>query len=249
MAARVAFVDTVEELAASRPDVAVFRDPVLEPGALTGFDGIALAVATRADVRADASNFDRIVATDPRLAESLAAWRTIPFPVADERFADVAPIHGQPRIVLDGEPTPTRRRFLESLGEEFGSMPWSADGDIVIHLHDAGDEGAAERISWHLAAGRLIIADRQRPRHDLVPGVHYVEAGAGWHLGQLVYDLRRWPDNHDVVRMRGRRRAERSRQSQLYPRLIADLYRDLAAFGSERPKTSTSSTMSRTSAG
>lgn len=224
-------------MAARAPEVAIFRDPVLQPGALRGVDGITLAVVTRPGIRPDPSNFDRVVATDPALAEAVSAWRTIPFPVADDHFADVEPIHGQPRIVLDGEPTATRTRFLASLGEEVASLPWSDEGDVVIHLHDSGDEGAAERISLHLAAGRLVIADRQRPRHDLVPGVHYVQAHGGWHLAQLLWDLRRWPDNHDVVRMRGRQLAERSRESVLYPRLFEDVYRDIAAFGSERPKT------------
>ena len=229
--------DPAVALERSQPDIAVLFDPVLPEGAMRGFRGISVAILTQPG-RADPSNFDRIVAAAPGIDDS-ALWRTIPFPVADSQFRDVAPLTGQPRICLDGEPTNTRTSFLARLGPELAELPWLAeqpDCDVVIHLHDESDRETPERIARHLAAGRLLIADRQRPRADLVPGVHYVEARAGWHLGQLVHDLRRWPDNHDVVRMRARRLAERSRASSLYPRLFEDLYRDIATFGSDRPK-------------
>ena len=219
--------------------VGIFHNPSLAAGALSGFDGLTLAVVSRPGVLAEASNFDRIVVTDPRLGGDLGVWRTIPFPVDDSRFRDVEPHTGATRIALDGEPTEEREGFLRSLGLD--ELPWIQDDrddyDVVIHLYDYRDADSAERVSYDIAAGRLVIADRERPRHDLVSGIHYVEARSGWHLGQLVYDLRRWPDNHDVVRMRARRQAERSRASALYARLVDDLYRDLAAFGSERPKT------------
>jgi hypothetical protein len=214
-------------------DVAIFVNPELAPDELSGYDA-TLAIITRAD--ADTSGFDRVAATDPGLAERVDAWRTVPFPLDDSQFRDIEPVTGEPRICVDGEPTPKREGFLRSLGLE--DLPFVTDDrdgcDVVIHLHEGRDEGAPERISRDIAAGRLVIADEHRPRHDLVSGMHYVEARSGWHLGQLVWDLRRWPDNHDVVRMRARNRAELSRTSALYPRLAEDLYRDLGAFG---PKT------------
>ncbi|MDX6718130.1 MAG: hypothetical protein QOJ63_384, partial [Solirubrobacteraceae bacterium] len=46
--------------------------------------------------------------------------------------------------------------------------------------------------------------------------------------------LRRFPDMWHGVRVRGRRKAEIFRSSRVYPRLIHDLFADLAAFGTER---------------
>lgn len=218
-------------------DVAIFVNPKLAPDELSGYDA-TLAIITRPDAAADVSAFDRVAATDPRLADAMGAWRLVPFPVNDSSFREIEPLTGEPRIGVDGEPTPAREGFLRSLGLE--DLPWVTDDrdacDVVIHLRDGRDDAAPERVSRDIAQGRLVIADERRTRHDLVAGMHYVEARSGWHLAQLVYDLRRWPDNHDVVRMRARERAERSRTSTLFPRLAEDLYRDLAAFGSERPK-------------
>jgi hypothetical protein len=48
--------------------------------------------------------------------------------------------------------------------------------------------------------------------------------------------LSRYPGTWHAVRVRGRLKAQSFRASQIYPRLIADLRDDVAAFGSERSR-------------
>jgi hypothetical protein len=243
---------SVAELRALQPDAVVVFSPELVPaGLLHRLDAAVLGLVTPSALAAvdpiDPSNFDRIAAVDRKIADALPdgfpLWRTIPFPVADSRFRDVEPLTAEPRFALD--PTAAEREsFLASTGADLDGVPVvsSADGDdfdVLIHFANGrrNDASDVERLSLQLAAGRLVIADRNRPRADLQPGIHYLEAQSGWDLAQIVYGLRRWPDTYDVVRMRARQRAERSRASLLYPRILGDLYRDLAAFGSERPNT------------
>jgi hypothetical protein len=79
-----------------------------------------------------------------------------------------------------------------------------------------------------------VVSEVLNPRHGLEPGIDYLETGSPDELLDLMLALHRWPGSYDRVRVRGRMKAEQYRASAVYPRLVADLFRDLASFGTER---------------
>ena len=198
----------------------------------------------------DQSNFDRIVAFDPLFVETaeeiMPVWRSLPLPVADRYYRDVRPINGAPRVCFVGRSTEHRERFLLPIKHEFDilHLAFGVDADrledvldehdVTINLHNEPYESFENRVCIHLAAGHLVISERLNPRHGLEPGIDYVEIGSPDELLDLMLALHRWPGSYDRVRVRGRMKAEQYRASEVYPRLINDLYLDLARFGTER---------------
>jgi hypothetical protein len=206
----------------------------------------------RADLRAaDAGNFDRVVAFDPLIVptaeEFLPVWRALPIPVADRLYASVRAPDGPPRVGFVGRSTPHRERFLirpkhelDLLHVAFGLHGAELDDfmariDVAINLHNEPYLSFENRVTLHLAAGHLVISEPLRPLHGLEPGIDFVEADTpGW-IGRTLEVLRRYPGAYHAQRVRGRLKAEGFRASRVYPRLVGDLYRDLAAFGTQRP--------------
>jgi hypothetical protein len=201
----------------------------------------------------DTSNFDRIVSFDPLMIETadaiLPVWRAVPLPVADRYYAPVRPITGRPRICFVGRSTEHREAFLLPVKHEFDilHLAFGVDADrletvmhehdITINLHNEPYESFENRVCIHLAAGHLVISEKLNPRHGLEPGIDYLEVYSPDELLDLLYWLHRWPGTYDRVRVRGRQKAEQYRASAVYPRLVHDLYLDLATFGTERPNT------------
>jgi hypothetical protein len=199
----------------------------------------------------DQSNFDRVVSFDPLLIETAEAimpvWRSLPLPVADRYYRPVRPITGTPRVCFVGRSTAHREKFLLPIKHEFDilHLAFGVDADrlddvldeheVTINLHNEPYESFENRVCIHLAAGHLVISEKLNPRHGLEPGIDYVEVGNPDELLDLMLALHRWPGSYDRVRVRGRMKAEQYRASDVYPRLVADLFRDLAAFGTERP--------------
>jgi hypothetical protein len=200
----------------------------------------------------DQSNFDRIVAFDPLFIETaeeiMPVWRSLPLPVADRYYRDVRPIKGKPRICFVGRSTPHRESFLLPIKHEFDvlHLAFGVDADrledvldehdVTINLHNEPYESFENRVCIHLAAGHLVISEKLNPRHGLEPGIDYLEIDTPEVLLDLMLALHRWPGSYDRVRVRGRMKAEQYRASEVYPRLINDLYLDLARFGTERPQ-------------
>lgn len=201
--------------------------------------------------RVDRSNFDRVVAFDPLFVETaeqvMPIWRSLPLPVADRYFRRVRPITGRPRVCFVGRSTEHRESFLAPIKHEFDilHLAFGVDADrlegvldehdVTINLHNEPYESFENRVCIHLAAGHLVISEVLNPRHGLEPGIDYLEIGRPEDLIELTAALHRWPGSYDRVRIRGRMKAEQYRASLVYPRLIEDLYRDLAVFGSDRP--------------
>jgi hypothetical protein len=200
----------------------------------------------------DMSNFDRVVSFDPLMIETaesiLPVWRAVPLPVADRYYAPVEPIAGRPRICFVGRSTEHREAFLLPVKHEFDilHLAFGVDADrletvmreheVTINLHNEPYESFENRVCIHLAAGHLVISEKLNPRHGLEPGLDYLEIYSPEELLDLLVGLHRWPGTYDRVRVRGRQKAEQYRASAVYPRLIHDLYLDLATFGTERPK-------------
>lgn len=200
--------------------------------------------------KVDPGNFDRIVAFDanivPAAEEVLPVWRSLPLPVDDRYFTDPAPIEGLPRVMFVGRSTAHRERLLEPSKHAFDVLhvAFGVDAprldalmrehDVGINLHNEPYPSFENRVSLHLAAGHLVLSEPLDPTHGLEPGIDYLEVFGPEQLLSTIDLLRRAPNVHQRVRVRGRMKAEGFRASRVYPRLVHDLLLDLRAFGTER---------------
>src|SRR3954469_9829852 len=206
----------------------------------------------RADLRgADAGAFDRIVAFDPLIVpvaeHHLPVWRAVPIPVADRLYASVARNGARrPRIGFVGRSTPHRERFLEHPKHELDLLhvafglhgaeldAFMRDVDVAVNLHNEPYPSFENRVCLHLAAGHLVVSETLTPTHGLEPGIDYVEISEPLELLGALRTVSRHPDAYHRVRVRGRLKAEQYRASRVWPRLVADCFADLNAFGTSR---------------
>lgn len=199
----------------------------------------------------DGSNFDRVISFDPLIAATservgLPVWRSVPLPVADHFFAPARRIRGAPRVLFTGRGTRHRRAFIRSLPPQFDVLHVSSGfadrdlgalmrtHDVGINLHNEPYPSYENRVSTYLAGGMLVISEPLSPEHGLEPGLDFLEVTSGEDLVAHVERLHAFPGVHDRVAARGRRKAETFRASRVYPRLLADLWADIAAFGTPR---------------
>jgi hypothetical protein len=199
----------------------------------------------------DAENFDRVVSFDPLIADTasgvLDVWRSLPLPVADRFFKPVRPVTpGRPRALFVGRSTPHREQFLERVKHEYDvlHMAFGVDAaelerlldehEVGINLHNEPYPSFENRVPIHLAAGQLVISEPLSPLHGLEPGLDFLTVAWPARLAGTMETLARFPNAYERVRVRGRMKAEQFRASRVYPRLIADLLRDLEAGGSRR---------------
>lgn len=205
----------------------------------------------REDLRkADPGSWDRIVAFDPMIVptadEILPVWRALPIPVADRFYAPAEPVGGVPRLAFVGRSTPHREAYLrhpkheldivhvafglhgEELDELMGSI------DVAINLHNEPYPSFENRVCLHLAAGHLVVSETLSPTHGLEPGIDYLEFSEPDQLLSVLRTVVRHPGAYRRVRIRGRRKAEQYRASLVWPRLVADAFDDVAAFGTAR---------------
>jgi hypothetical protein len=202
--------------------------------------------------RTDVGQFDRIVTLDPLAAQAARSagtevWRSMPLPVADEFFVDgVAPQHDPARVLFLGYATGHREDWLTDAKHAFDLLH-VAHGlhgealrrvfdrtDVAINLHDDPHASFEAQVPLHLAAGHLVLSEPLCPTHGLEPGLDYVEITSPEALKEAIASLREFPGVWDAVRRRGRRKAEQFRASRVWPRMLADLERDLNAFGTRR---------------
>ena len=106
--------------------------------------------------------------------------------------------------------------------------------EVGVNLHNQRYLSFENRICLHLAAGHLVFSEALSPTHGLEHGLDFIEIESPDNLHWQLEQLSRFPRLYHPVRVRGRRKAEQFRASRVYPRLIADLFADLAAFGSPR---------------
>ena len=205
----------------------------------------------RADLlKADRGNFDRIVAFDPLIVATadaiLPVWRALPIPVADRFYAPATPIEGTPRLAFVGRSTPHREAFLRHPKHELDLLHVAfglhgADLDallrdvhVAINLHNEPYPSFENRVCLHLAAGHLVVSETLSPTHGLEPGIDYLEFSEPDELLSMLRTVSRHPGAYQRVRVRGRRKAEQYRAGHVWPRLVADAFADVAAFGTER---------------
>lgn len=250
--------------------VIVFRPEIVPAGSFDGVRALTVGFLTepiprtaagkrahpdlrrrREDLRkADAGNFDRIVAFDPLIIpaadELLDVWRALPIPVADRFYRSAKPIEGRPRICFLGRSTPHREQFLRHPKHELDLLhvAFGLHGDeldelmasqhVAINIHNEPYPSFENRVCLHLAAGHLVVSETLSPTHGLEPGIDYVEFSEPDELLSVLRTVTRHPDSYQRVRIRGRRKAEGYRASLVWPRLVDDAFADVAAFGSAR---------------
>jgi len=248
--------------------VLVFRPEIVPAGAFADLDAATLGFLTEPlprrdgpghhdlDARlhtlraVDPSNFDHVVAFDPRIAATaeaiLPVWRSLALPVDDRFFAPVERIPGRPGVMFVGRSTPHREALLTPSKHSFDVLHVAFGVDatrlqalmrehhVAINLHNEPYPSFENRVSLHLAAGHLVLSEALDPLHGLEPGIDFLEVGHAGDLHAAIAGLQRMPNMHHRVRIRGRMKAEGFRASRVYRRLVHDLLLDLHAFGSPR---------------
>ncbi len=205
----------------------------------------------REDLRkADRGSWDRTVAFDPMIVPTadaiLPVWRALPIPVADRFYAPATAGAGPARMAFIGRSTPHREQFLRHPKHEldvlhvaFGLHGAELDElmariDVAINIHNEPYPSFENRVCLHLAAGHLVVSETLSPTHGLEPGIDYLEFSEPDELLSMLRTVARHPHAYRRVRVRGRRKAEQYRASVVWPRLVADAFEDVAAFGTER---------------
>jgi hypothetical protein len=198
----------------------------------------------------DPRNFDRLISFDPLIADSAAGvaevWRSLPLPVADRLYAPVRQHAGPPRALFIGRSTKHREKLLVPAKHAFDVLHVAhgadvqmleslfAEHDVGINLHNEPYPSFENRVCLHLAAGHLVLSEHLSPTHGLEPWIDFIEIATPHELVHVLDVLQTYPGAYDGIRIRGRAKAELFRASVVYPRLVHDLYLDLAAFGTER---------------
>jgi hypothetical protein len=199
----------------------------------------------------DPANFDRIISFDPLIAPTIAehvpVWRSLPIPVADSYYRPVHRVaRKRPRLLFTGRSTPRRDWWIDPVKHRFDVIHIShgmTDAELIeifdrvdvgLNLHNEPYPTYENRVSAYLAAGLLVVTEPLSPTHGLVPGTDYIEARTEYDIPRLLEELEETPDAFHMVRVSGRLQAERFRASRVYPRVVADLLADVAAFGGRR---------------
>jgi hypothetical protein len=188
------------------------------------------------------AGYDRVLTTDPLLARAAGAWRSAPLPVDDARFdARLALELDEPLPLFVGPTTTWRSFWLSEAVEHYGlrQVELGPEADAAFATATVGLCLRAERdrpgfpptALLHLAAGHLLVTEPLRPVRGLEPGLDHIEVREPLELMHLLFGVRKRPAAFDHVRLRGRARMELFRASVIWPRVLADLVADVAAYG------------------
>ncbi|MFT4050206.1 MAG: hypothetical protein QM648_10300 [Solirubrobacterales bacterium] len=198
----------------------------------------------------DAGNFDRVISFDPLVVESASEhveiWRSMPLPVADEFFMPVERWTERPRPVFFGRSTRHREAWLLEakhrhdvlhiahgvFGDEL--LELMKKPTVSLNIHNEDYPTFEVRVTLCLAAGHLVVSEPLSPSHGFEPDIDYVEVIAISNLNQTLGQVWADPNVFHRLRVTGRMKAEHFRASTVYPRLISDLYTDVAVRGRGR---------------
>jgi hypothetical protein len=196
-----------------------------------------------------ATEYDRVLAADSRVVRTSggsAVWRSPPLAVDDALYdAAASPLSGLRPLYL-GESTIHREYYLTPAkhhydlrhyafglaGEKLAEVLGATTVGVVLSPGPAPTFEAAAPL--HLAAGHLLLASALAPPRGLEGGLDHLTFEGPGDLVHLLYEIRGRPSAFEVIRRRGRVRAEEFRASRIWPRLLRDLLLDLEAFGSPR---------------
>jgi hypothetical protein len=201
--------------------------------------------------KADRGNVDRVINFDPygwdAAAELLPLWRSMPLPVDDRLYRTPRPSRRPPQVIFIGYSTMHREQSLLGLKHEFDLRHYAhalmgqelrevlAGADAGINLHgERWVHSFENRVLLHLAAGHLVFTEKLEPPYGLEPGIDVLEVDDPDELDLRVHQLQQMPDMYDRVRIRGHHKSRQFRASEVWPRVISDLFDDLVAFGTAR---------------
>jgi hypothetical protein len=208
----------------------------------------------------DRDNVDRVIVTDANSWDAAAPlvplWRAMPLPVDDRLYRTPRPTRHPPRTIFIGHSTLHREETLIGLKHDF-DLPHYAHGligpeldevlasaDVALNVHGERWVRAFESfVLVHLAAGHLVITEVLEPLYGLEPGLDIVQVSDRHELGLRVHQLQQSPGIYDRVRIRGHHKSRQFAASRVWPRVIADLLADVAAFGTERCGTASGLTL------
>jgi hypothetical protein len=201
--------------------------------------------------KVDRGNVDRVICFDSlgweAAAELVPAWRCMPLPVADWVYRRPTRSRHPPRVIFIGWSTMHRETALLGLKHDFDLPHYAhalmgdelrevlAGADVGINLH--GDRWLVSfenRVLLHLAAGHLVLSEPLDPLYGLEPEIDFVPVADLHQLDLRVHQLHQRPDTYDRVRIRGHHKSLQFRASEVWPRVIGDLFADLRAFGTDR---------------
>ncbi len=227
--------------------IGYLTEPLPRPN---GNDHPDLKARLQALKEVDSGNFDRIVSFDPLIAETadavLPVWRSLPLPVADSLFMDVHERSDPPALLFVGRSTEHRERMLDPvkrahpiahIGHGLFGAPLRrilATCDVQLNLHNNAYPTFENRVSIALAAGHLVISEPLSPRHELRPGVDYLEVETAEQVRELANELTCDSKAYVEVQACGRSQAERFRASGVYPDLLREALEDVRVNGGRR---------------
>ncbi len=250
---------STDDLAAFAPQVTVLFDPAaLAPESLAALPGVTLGVLVGdlpdAAGAASISRLHRLVSFRGELTgapvASTALWRAVPPPVSDLMFrptAEVAAVSRTPLAMSIGRSTEHREAMLTPAkhhhellhlidgiyGQELIEL--MGEFDVAVHVPAEPGTGFGSQIPLHLAAGQLLLSGDLAPAHGLERNIDYLQIDSPEGIVWVLERLRRFPDMHRKIRIRGRLKAEQYRASFLFARLAHDLLADVRAFGADVP--------------
>jgi hypothetical protein len=230
------------------PVVGVVTEPLPRPGR-AAHPNHAYNLAELA--RVDRGNVDRAILADAPSWDAAAAllpvWRAMPLPV-DDRLYHAPTVSGRPpRIIFIGYSTMHREQSILGLKHEFDLPHYAhalmgaeldavlAGADVGLNVH--GEEWLPtfeHRVLLHLAAGSLVITEVLEPLYGLEPNLDVLQVADRHELSLRVHQLQQMPELHDRIRIRGHHKSRQFATAKVWPRVIGDLFADLAAFGTDR---------------
>lgn len=187
----------------------------------------------------DNKQFDYFISYDTEIVETLSKYalisQSIPLCVDDSFFAELPETVNPARVGFFGRPTKHRDLFLNGLLHEF-EIKYIAHGisgsdlkyllkniDIAINLHNEGYPNFENRVPLHMAAGNLVLSEPLHPLNGLEPNIDFAEFRSPNDLHLLLTELYRFQDSFELMRIRGRKKAEYFRSSTVYGKLISTL--------------------------
>lgn len=188
----------------------------------------------------DFSQFDRFISYDPLIAETLSTfvdvWRSLPLPVDDKFYSEVTVGKSlNPKFGFLGRPTRYRDQFiLPALHEnDFLYIAHGATGpmleyvlsklDVGINLHNEAYLNFENRVPLHLASGHLVMSDELSPTHGLEVGIDYLPVQSAHQFLESLRKVRQEFGAFDLMRLRGREKAEYFRASRIYLEVIESI--------------------------
>ena len=162
------------------------------------------------------------------IAQAGPAWRTAPWPVADEAFDLEAP--AAPRVLLVGADDLRRRDLLSTFADQGVdavaecrlTLPALRQASVVVLPSEVGSPLPARAMAV-LAARRVLVTGRCRPGLGLLPGIDHVAAAGNDEITRFATAAVRHPAAFTALRAWGRLAAERHRASAAYARVVSDL--------------------------